>query len=148
MRCAHTGHNKRPKRVHFVERELTSEVPVKLIEGHVCDGCCQRVDAHPCVQSQDRTSPRPAKLDQRKIVKANPGGHTKADAVSQRSPSLCSSLRLNIEGPAETTPNERGDLEPLDFKTLRTCRCCATEDGDSQKDDDHPSRNQENTYRG
>src|SRR5262245_1505173 len=146
MRCAYAGHDKRPYRVYLVERELAREVPVKLIEGHVRDGRCQRVHAHPWVQSQDRSRSRPAKLDQRKIVKANPGGHPIADAVSQRCPSLCTSLWLNVEGPAKTTPNERGDLEALDFKALCTCRRCATEgSSDSQKGDDHPSGNPENT---
>src|SRR5580765_6523401 len=123
MGCAHASHEKRPYRMDLVQRELAGEVPVKLIERHVCDGRCKRVNVHPCVESQGRTCSRPAKLDQRKIVEAKPGPHTVTDTVLQRCPGLRKSLRLNVEGPAKTTSNERGDFETLDFKALCTGRC-------------------------
>src|SRR4030095_2654077 len=134
MGCAHASHEKRPYRVHLVQRKLAGEVPVKLIECHVHSGRrCKGVDVNPCVESQGRTCSRPAKLDQRKIVKAKPGRHTVTDTVFQGCPGLRKSLRLNLEGPAKTTPNERGDLETLDFKLLCNRRRRSEEGGQHQR---------------
>src|SRR5262245_23758320 len=119
MGRADTRHDKRSNAAHLLQRELASEVSMKLIECHVCNGRCERVnDEISRFQMQLRFSSRPVKLNQGKVIKANTGCHTIANGIVQRGSSLRDSGKLNIEGPSKPASDEGCDFDSLDFKSF------------------------------
>src|SRR5262245_25925055 len=120
MCCTDAGHHKGSKLGHFIQRKLAGEVSMKLVERHIRHTYSKRIhDRRYGFKLQTRARSRPAKLDQRVVIKTNPCCDAKTNAVVQRCSSLCSSRGLNVECPSKPAANERCNLKTLEFKALR-----------------------------
>src|SRR5689334_7360842 len=123
MGGADTRHDEGSDTAHLFQSELTSEVSMKLIQCHVCNGRCEGVNTEICrFQMQLRFSSRPVKLNQGKVIKANAGCYTIANGIVQRGSSWDSS-ELNVEGSSQPGSDEGGDFDALDFKIFCARRC-------------------------